>query len=148
MEKEGVVLMSDLMTDIIHTAESFAENFKDKGNYDFSRESLQEVNSLLDEISDYVFDEEALYNCYTMIGSYIFEVARRNYGEKYYWVNDEQQPILVAGEPEFAVSIKAWDKARMYIENGSEDDIQFYIDGYRTHIEKGKKNKGYNAFIA
>lgn len=72
--------MSELMTDIIHTAESFAENFKDKGNYDFSRESLLEVNSLLDEIRDYVFDEEALYNCYTMIGSYIFEVARRNYG--------------------------------------------------------------------
>lgn len=36
----------------------------------------------------------------------------------------------------------------MYIENGSEDDIQFYVDGYREHIEKGKKNKGYNAFIA
>ena len=36
----------------------------------------------------------------------------------------------------------------MYIENGSEDDIQSYVDGYREHIEKGKKNKGYNAFIA
>lgn len=139
--------MSELMTDIIHTAESFAENFKDKGNYDFSRDSLLDVNALLDEIGDYVFDEDDLYNCYTMIGSYIFEVARRNYGGKYYWVNDEQQPILVAGGPDFTVSIKAWDKTRMYIKNGSEDDIQFYIDGYRNHIEKGKNNKGYNAYI-
>lgn len=53
----------------------------------------------------------------------------------------------VLGEPDFTVSIKAWDKTRMYIKNGSEDDIQFYIDGYRNHIEKGKNNKGYNAYI-
>ena len=35
----------------------------------------------------------------------------------------------------------------MCIKNGSEDDIQFYIDGYRIHIEKGKNIKGYNAYI-
>ena len=31
----------------------------------------------------------------------------------------------------------------MYIENGTEDDILFYIDGYREHIKKGKQQKGY-----
>ena len=50
--------------------------------------------------------------------------------------------ILVAGEPTFFVSIQAWEKAKMYIENGTEDDILFYIDGYREHIEKGKQQKG------
>jgi hypothetical protein len=139
--------MSDLMEDIISTAESFAKNFTDKGNFDFSRESLRDVNSILEEIGDFVFDDEALYNYYTMVGSYIFEVARRNYGGKYYWLEEEQQPILVAGEPDYSVSIKAWDKAKKYIENGADEDILFYIDGFKEHVEKGKSNKGYRVVI-
>ena len=58
-----------------------------------------------------------------------------------------EQPILVAGEPAFFVSIQAWEKAKMYIENGTEDDILFYIDGYREHIEKGKQQKGYSVHL-
>lgn len=36
-----------LMQDIIHTAESFAENFKDRGCFDFSVESLKLADDLL-----------------------------------------------------------------------------------------------------
>ena len=140
-------MMNDLMADIISTAENFADNFRDKGYFDFSIDSLRDVNTILEEIGDFVLDENEQYNCSTMVGSYIFEVARRNYGGKYYWVEEEQQPILVAGEPEFSVSIKAWDKAKKYIVNGGDEDIPFYIDGYKEHIEKGKVNKGYRVII-
>ena len=135
------------MEDIISTAEEFAEHYGDRWNFDFSRESLLNVNELLEEVGDFVFDEDALYNYYTAAGSYVFEVARRNYGGKYYWIEDEQQPILVAGEPDYSVSIKAWEKAQKNIENGSDDDLLFYIDGYRDHVEQGKNNKGYKALI-
>ncbi len=145
-DKESYI-MSDLFTDIINTADSFTENFKDRNNFDYSIESLLAVNELLDEMCDYIVDEDILYNAYTMIGSYVFEVARKNYGGQYYWIREEEQPVLIAGEPEFSVSIKAWDKVRMYIENGSDENLQFYLDGYREHIEKGKINKGYKALI-
>lgn len=79
--------MSQLMNDIMETANSFAENFK------------------------------------------------------------EEQPILVAGEPDFSVAIKAWEKVKGRLENGVEDNIPFYIEGYREHVEQGKNQKGYTAIV-
>ena len=139
--------MGQLMDDIVGTANSFAENFSDKGDFNYSIKSLVEVDDLLDEISDYVMDEDAVYNIYTMIGSYVFETARRNYGGKYYWMQDEQQPILVIGEPDFSVSIRAWEKVKSRIEKGVEDNIPFYIEGVKEYVEKGKLQKGYRVMI-
>ncbi len=140
--------MGRLQDDIVSTADSFTKNFSDRGNFDYSFESLKAVDALLEEMSDFIFDDEdALYNASTMIGSYVFEVARRNYGGEYFWVSDEEQPILEAGQPDYAVSIKAWEKVRGRIENGEEDNIPFYIAGFKEHVEKGKTQKGYTALI-
>ncbi len=139
--------MGQLMDDIVSTARSFVENFSDRGKFDYSFESLDAVDSLLDDASDVVDDEEIIFNIRTMAGSYVFETARRNYGGEYYWIPNEQQPILVAGEPDFSVSVKAWEKVGDYLKNGKEDSLSFYIAGYREHIEKGKLQKGYRAII-
>lgn len=140
--------MGRLQDDIVSTADSFTKNFSDRGNFDYSFESLKAVDALLEEMSDFIFDDEdALYNASTMIGSYVFEVARRNYGGEYFWISDEEQPILEAGQPDYAVSIKAWEKVRGRLENGEEDNIPFYIAGFKEHVEKGKAQKGYTALI-
>lgn len=52
--------MGQLFDDIVGTANSFTENFSDKGNFDYSINSLAEVDDLLDEMSDYILDEDAL----------------------------------------------------------------------------------------
>ena len=139
--------MGQLMDDIIKTAKSFTENFSFRENFDFSFESLAAVDDLLEEARDFVLDEDEIYNICTMFGCYVFETARRNYGGEYYWLPNSQQPILVAGEPDFSVSIKAWKKVREYIQNGAEDSMPFYILGYKEHIEKGKEQKGYTVLI-
>lgn len=139
--------MGQLMEDIASTAKSFTENFGDRGSFDYSFESLGEIDRLLDEMRDYELDEDAVYNICTMVGSYVFEAARINYGGTYYWIQEEEQPILVAGEPDFSVSVKVWEKVRGYLKNGSEDSLSFYIAGYREHIEKGKLQKGYRVLI-
>ena len=72
--------MSQLMDDIIGTASSFAKNFSDRGNFDFSFDSLATVDDLLEEARDFVVDEDEIYNICTMFGCYVFETARRNYG--------------------------------------------------------------------
>lgn len=139
--------MNELMEDIIHTADSFTENFSKnpiypfikKGAFDYSIESLAVVDRLLEELSNYAPDEDALYNTSTMVGCYVFETARRNYGGEYIWVIKEQQPVLIAGLPDFQVSIRAWQKVRGRLINGKEDNIPFYIAGYKEHIEQGKK---------
>lgn len=139
--------MVKLIDDIVNTARAYTENFKTLGDLDYSIESLKLVDEHLDEMSDFVFDEDIMYNAASMIECYIFETARRSCGGNYYWVEKEQQPILIAGEPDFAVSIKAWDKVKERLKNGKEDDIVFYVKGYKEHIEIGKNKKGYHTLI-
>lgn len=134
--------MNELMKDIMNTADSFVKNFsEDVGEdaLDYSIESLEVVDGLLEEYGDFEPDEDALYNMSSMIGCYVFETARRNYGGEYLWVRDEQQPVLVAGMPDFQVSIRAWQKVRGRLQNGSEDSIPFYVAGYQEHIAQAKK---------
>lgn len=139
--------MEQLMNDIINTAKAFTSNFSDKGTFDYSIESLELVDNLLEEMGNYEWDEDNLYNLVSMLGCYIFETARRNYGGEYRWVEKEQQPLLIAGLPDFFVSIQAWDKVKGRVMNGKEDNIPFYIAGYKEHIEYGKKEKGYHVTI-
>ena len=75
--------MGQLMVDIINTAEYFVTNFSDKMYLDFSIKSLDEIDDFLDEMCNYDLDEDSIYNIYTMVGSYVFEVARRQYGGRY-----------------------------------------------------------------
>ena len=139
--------MDKLMEDIIHTADSFTKNFGEdpifpfikKGSFDYSVESLNVVDQLLEELSSYEPDEDGIYNLASMVGCYIFETARKNYGGEYYWIEKEQQPVLIAGLPDFQISIRAWEKVKGRLVNGKEDDIPFYIAGYKEHIEHGKK---------
>ncbi|MBU5484590.1 hypothetical protein KQI86_09630 [Clostridium sp. MSJ-11] len=136
----------NLKNDVISTAESFYDNFAHKGNFDFSVKSLEEIDALLDDLSDYELDEDDLYSICSMVGSYIFEVARKNYGGEYYWVQEKEQPVLVTGEPNFSVSIYAFEKVRGRILNGKEDNIPFYFKGYIEAVENGKAT-GYSATI-
>lgn len=139
--------MEKLMSDIILTAKNFSENFTECGDFDFSPESLEAVDQLLEELSGYGLNDAALQDASSMIGSYVFEVARRNYGGEYFWIEEESQPLLTAGLPDFRISIKAWEKVRGRLTKGKEDNIPFYIEGFRQYIEKGKQEKGYAALI-
>ncbi|WP_055669021.1 hypothetical protein [Desnuesiella massiliensis] len=135
-----------LKNHVITTAESFSNNFSHRGNFDYSIESLKELDDILEELNDYEFDEDTLYSAASMAGSYIFEVARRNYGGEYYWVQEREQPVLVTGQPDFSISIYAFEKVKGRIVNGKEDSIPFYFKGYIEAVEKGRKT-GYNAII-
>ncbi|MFM9329344.1 hypothetical protein [Paenibacillus mesotrionivorans] len=139
-------MQEKLELDIITTAESFTNNFSDKGNFDFSIESLSKVDDILEELHDFEIDESTLDSIASMFGCYIFEVARRNYGGNYYWIQDREQPVLVTGEPKFSISILAFDKVRSRVLNGKEDDISFYFEGYINAVKKGKES-GYCATI-
>lgn len=109
------------------------------GALDFSVNSLKALDELLDQFHQNKndIDDEMKSDVIAQAGSYIFEVARRNYGGKYFWYNQLNQPILVTGQPDFEISIIAFDKVRMRIENGKEDQIPFYFRGYEERVRKG-----------
>ena len=74
---------------------SFNERLDD--GLDYSESSLavldDEILSVFSENKDDM-DSGMLEDIIAQAGSYIFEVARRNYGGKYYWYDQLNQPIL------------------------------------------------------
>lgn len=130
---EGDSYMEDLMRKIQDTADGFTKFFGQthmypfigKDSLDYSVESLEVVDRLLEEMGNIGMDENSVFNVASMVGCYIFETARKNYGGEYLWADREQQPVLVAGLPDFQVSIRAWEKVKGRLINGREDSIPF-----------------------
>ncbi|MFV0566073.1 MAG: hypothetical protein ACK5NB_09600 [Flavobacteriaceae bacterium] len=129
----------------INNAERLVSSFNEKldNGLDYSISSLavldNDILSLFSENKDDM-DSEMFEDIIAQAGSYIFEVARRNFGGKYFWYDHLNQPILVTGQPEFEVSILAFDKVKGRIENGNEDNIPFYFAGYVESV-KNKQSR-------
>ena len=131
----------EFIQDMTGNAERIVEAYNQAlgGSLDYSVKSLKVLDELLEQFhqnKDEV-DEEILSDLIGQAGGYIFEVARRNFGGKYYWYEQMNQPILVTGQPKFEISIIAFDKVKMRLENGKEDNIPFYFDGYEERVRKG-----------
>lgn len=131
---------NEFTLDMMKSADFFVEWMQEMYVLDYTVESLQLVDEALEEASDH-YDEMSEERQKTLIGSagsYIFEVARRNFGGKYYWYDKFNQPILVTGQPEFEVSILAYEKVKGRLENGKEDNIPFYFAGYVERVKERK----------
>ncbi|MBC7862722.1 MAG: hypothetical protein IAF38_07080 [Bacteroidia bacterium] len=136
--------MSEAQLNFIEAASENSERlvsaFVGKYELNYSEESLSELDSLLEDFSDFADqdDEEMKSDFIAQAGSYIFEVARRIYGGKYYWYDPLDQPIFVTGQPNFEISFLAFEKIKGRIENGAEDNIPYFFKGYTERIKNAK----------
>jgi hypothetical protein len=141
--------LDEFTMQIISDAKQCIECYKTKYNnkLDYSVKSLGYIENILEETrqNNHLLNESEKAKIIIIVGSYIFEVARKNYGGKYYWYEKGNQPILVTGQPKFEVSIIAMDKVKGRIENGKEDDIVFYFQGFVDKVEQAKP--GYKCMI-
>lgn len=144
-------VQKDFIAKSTSSAERLLSSFNERldNSLDYSVASLKvldyEILSLFSENKDDM-DPEMLDDIMAQAGSYIFEVARRNYGGRYYWFDQLNQPILVTGQPDFEISILAFEKVKQRIENGEEDNIPYFFAGYEERVKKGVK--GDRAMIA
>ena len=139
--------MSKLTSRIQNTAHSFTINLQEwfDRTLDYSLESLDEIDQMLEAFGRQDLDEDSLSRLSSMVGCYIFETARRNCGGEYRWLEQEHQPVLTVGGPDFFVGIKVWEKVRGRLLNGREHNIPFYIAGYQRAI--GQAQKDYHVTI-
>lgn len=125
--------------DMQANAEMLVKQFVNIVNLDFSVESLEPLDLIIEENTSVYknSDKETKRKMIIKIGAYVFEVARRNFGGVYYWYERLDQPILVTGQPEFEMSLLAYEKVKNRFENGYEDNIPFFFSGY----VQGVRNK-------
>ncbi|MFC4224983.1 hypothetical protein [Lysinibacter cavernae] len=73
-----------------------------------------------------------------MVASFVFEVARAEFGGRYVTVNAENPVALVVGEPSAAVLVLAYEKTKLRSVNGPEDSLGFFYDGIAPLVAEGK----------
>ena len=129
--------MDELAQQIVDKAERAVDQLRDRSDdgLDYSESSLDLVEEMLAEAAEFV-DEmppkqiDALVD---MVGSYILEVGRREFGGKYYWHDDRDQPVLVVGEPECRIAILTLDKVRGRLFGDEADNIPFFYQAFAGH---------------
>ncbi len=113
------------------------------GMLDYSVKSLAVVDDVLDVLYREAADTTAKNHMFILetkdavamdAGCYILEVAKRNFGGRYAWITEWNEPTIVTGEPEYSVSLGACSKAKGRIDNGDEDNIPFFFDGYVERV--------------
>ncbi|MGE3803617.1 MAG: hypothetical protein AB7K24_02975 [Gemmataceae bacterium] len=101
--------MDELTKDIVETAIRMIESCSERANspLDYSEASLVAVDELLSEAADFVdeMSPEQINLLAQDFGCYMLEVGRREFGGRYLWFEQRDQPLLVVGEPAFRVAL-------------------------------------------
>ena len=107
---------------------------------DFSEASLSAVEEMLEEVA--AFYEELTPEQREIaaqdFGCYILEVARREFGGKYAWFEQRDQPVLVVGEPAFRIALITWDKVRGRLSGDAADNIPFFYTGFAERVRRAE----------
>ena len=128
--------MNAILEEVTATAERAIVSLQQRagGRLDYSIASLQAVDEMLVEVSEYVadLDEAVVTGLVQQLGCYVLEVGRRAFGGDYFWHEEGEQPILVVGEPAAHVALMTWSKVVGRLTGDEGDDIVFFFDGFAT----------------
>ncbi|MDE0863513.1 MAG: hypothetical protein OSA98_06975 [Rubripirellula sp.] len=129
--------MKKLAQQVVDKAERAVEQLGDRSNgtLDYSETSLAVVEEVLAEATEFVDETPAkqIDALVKMLGSYVLEVGRREFGGKYYWHEGHDQPVLVIGEPEYTIAILVFDKIRGRLSGDKDANISYF---YRVFAER------------
>jgi hypothetical protein len=132
----------DFAQGISQAAENAASAFRDyaDANLDYTEASLAVVEGILAEVaaSQDEWTSEQLDGLAQDFGCYILEVARRQFGGRYCWFEQRNQPVLVVGEPAFHVAMITWDKVRGRLSGDPADSIPFFYSGFADRVRRGE----------
>lgn len=145
----GSDIFDKIQQEFISKATNHAErivrafNPKYDGAFDYSIRSLNVLDSLIEDYADFSdpSDDEMIYDFCVQAGSYILEVARRNFGGVYFWEDDLKQPMLKTGFPDFEITLLTFNKVRNRILNGEEHNIPYFFKRYSDKVRKSQKGE-------
>lgn len=128
----------DLGTQVREKANLAVAQFQERagGRLDYSEQSIAAVEEMLAEASKYskqmsAADGKALVE---LMGSYVLEVAHRQFGGSYKWNERRAQPVLVVGQPKFSVAIMTFDKIRGRLAGEKADNVVFFFRGFVERV--------------
>jgi hypothetical protein len=111
---------------------------------DFSEASLVVIEDILAEAAGYASEltseltPDQITGFVQRFGCYILEVGRREFGGRYCWFDQRNQPVLVVGEPEFRVALLAQDRVKGRLAGDESDNIPFFYAGFAERARRAE----------
>lgn len=132
--------MDELAEQVAHTAANAVEvsEVMSYGVLDFSEPSLAILEQMAEEVAGYYEDmtPEQRETASQQFGCYILEVGRWQFGGRYAWFEQRNQPVLIVGEPAFRVAMITWDKVLGRLSGDSADNIPFFYSGFAEQVRR------------
>jgi hypothetical protein len=135
--------MDELTQEVVRTAARVVEMSGVRGGrrLDFSEASLSVVEEMVEEAA--AFSEELTPEQREILardfGCYILEVARREFGGRYAWFRQRNQPVLVVGEPAFRVALLTWDRVRGRLSGDPAANLPFFYTGFAERVRRAER---------
>ena len=134
--------MDELVEQVASTAAKAVEmsEVMSYGVLDYSERSLAILEKMAEEVSAYYEDmtPDQRETASQDFGCYILEVARRQFGGRYAWFEQRNQPVLIVGEPTFRVAMITWDKVLGRLSGDSADNIPFFYSGFAERVRSAE----------
>ncbi len=141
-DQQNDVIVDSLKNQVKEKADLAIEQFQARagGKLDYTPESLDTVEVMLDEASNFVdgMPPENIKAISELMGSYVLYVAYTEHGGKFYWSDKANQPVLVVGEPDFKVALITFDKVRDRLHGDAADNIPYFYKGFSDHARKAE----------
>lgn len=134
--------MDDMTQQVVDAAQKAVGlcGSRPSGELDFTEASLAIVEEMLAEAAPFASElpPGQLLGLVQQFGCYILEVGRREFGGRYLWHDERDQPVLVVGEPKCRIAMIAWDKVRGRVGGDEGDNIPFFYAGFAERARKAK----------
>lgn len=141
--------MRKLTEDFKEMAEGFASEHNNDmvSSFDFSLFSLQIVDDYMNALGQENPDEETLHQISVVVGSYVFEVVKRNFGGEYQWVDAENVPALIYQSEGSTIQFFAWNKVRERIVKGVNYSLFDHVEGFSHQVARIKEGNSVNMVL-
>lgn len=141
--------MRNLTEDFKEMAEGFANEHNNDmvSSFDFSPFSLQIVDDYMNALGQENPDEDTLHQVSVVVGSYVFEVAKRNWGGEYQWVESEQAPVLIYQSQNSTITLFTWNKVRDRIVKGVNHSLFDHVEGFSHQVTRIKEGNTLNIVL-
>jgi hypothetical protein len=130
--------MAELEDQVREKAALAVAQFQDRadGRLDYSESSLLIVEEMLAEAAEFVgqMPQDDVAALIQLFGSYLLQVARTAHGGTFLWHEQQNEPVLVVGEPDRHIAMMAFQKVRGRLSGDESDNIPFFYKGFDDRV--------------
>lgn len=99
---------------------------------DYTEKSISVVEVILGELAEknLLLSEEQVTMITQEYGCYLLLTAHKLYGGEFFWSSENEQPMLIVGEPEATIVLLTWQKVRGRLLGDKADHIAYFMEQF------------------